>query len=343
MVDIKTYVNNQVSNILFFQTKISAFLNTAGQLSAALSTVKNAKTPTNTDISNYIGLSVDAINDVFDIVNFFDPKFNGGDYLSLVSETNNVYKDIYSQQYTQAVGDGIDLLTSVYGLIKQNPTPIDKKDSVLGKFLTFLQKVKPYAVFVANMAEAKSADDVKAALENAVLPVGSSAVKKNTNCNIAIQAYLGGYLSTSNGNTSTTGSWSDKLGVTGPIGISWTPGFASWQKGGSLSLFAELFDIGAAIDYQLQRDTTAGTNVVSKSYSIKLGQIVSPGVFVVYGLFDNLPLSVGFGGQYGPGLSKIDAGGNATVVNPSWRWNAFLAVDLPLFNIVNKNRTVKWP
>jgi hypothetical protein len=47
----------------------------------------------------------------------------------------------------------------------------------------------------------------------------------------------------------------------------------------------------------------------------------------------NLPLSLGVGAQYGPGLSKIEAGDNTVVTNPSWRWNIFLAVDIPFFTL----------
>jgi hypothetical protein len=32
-----------------------------------------------------------------------------------------------------------------------------------------------------------------------------------------------------------------------------------------------------------------------------------------------------FVSEYGPGLSKIDQVDNATVINPSWRWNIYLA------------------
>jgi hypothetical protein len=64
------------------------------------------------------------------------------------------------------------------------------------------------------------------------------------------------------------GAWSDKFGVIAPIGISWTPGFFSWKRAGSLkSLFASLFDLGAIVDYKLKKDSIpnssgTGTEVV---------------------------------------------------------------------------------
>ncbi len=137
------------------------------------------------------------------------------------------------------------------------------------------------------------------------------------------------------------GTWNDGFGVSAPIGLSFNYGLKQY---GSLSLFASLFDIGAIVDYQLRNDSipvtaTTTTPVIKKDYSIKLGQIVSPGIYVVYGLFKNVPLSIGVGGgQYGPGLGKIDVSGSTVINNPKWRWNAFLSVDIPFFTLTNNTK-----
>jgi hypothetical protein len=332
----------QKNNILLFQNKIAQFISLATKVNSTLASIKAKKDSsislTNDDYYNYISVSIDAADYIFSLVNTFDPRFNAGDYLSIAKKSNSLYKDVYTQQYTLAINDAIDILTQVHKLVEESRPGGDSesKDSS-SKLLTFVEKVKPYALFIANVADAKTSDDVKAALENVILPVGSSSIKKNTKFNISIQSYLGAFGRTSKTSSSANGIWSDAFGVTAPIGFSITPSFFSWQKGGSLSLFIPLFDIGAAVDYQLTKDS----NVISKNYSIKLGQIVSPGVYAVYGFFSNLPLSLGFGAQYGPGLSKINSDGNTVITNPSWRWNFFLAVDLPFFNVVNKPKSAK--
>jgi hypothetical protein len=212
----------------------------------------------------------------------------------------------------------------------------------LAQLVHFLKGLKPYGLFMANMVDAKDPEEVKVALENAVLPVGSSSVKKNSKSNIVVQAYLGAYLANKDRSYS---SWTSKFGVIAPVGISYTPGFLSWKQVGSVSIFGSLIDVGAIVDYDLKQeptvpgDGTNATNAVSKDYKIKLGQIFSPGVFLVYGFFDNIPLSLGFGTQYGPGLSKVTTDDSTPVINnPSWRWSAFLSVDIPLFNLKNKIR-----
>lgn len=206
----------------------------------------------------------------------------------------------------------------------------------LKQLVHFLKELKPYGLFMANVVAAQKPEDMQAALENAVLPVGSSSIKKNTVSNLSVQAYLGAYLSDKDNSFS---AWTSKFGVIAPIGISYTPGFLSWKSGGSVSLFGSLLDLSAIVDYKLKKDSTitanGTTSAISKDYKVKLGQIFSPGVFVVYGFFGNLPLSIGAGGQYGPGLSKINVDNTTVINNPSWRWSVFLAVDIPLFNLHN--------
>jgi hypothetical protein len=378
-VDVAGLLEAQKSNILLLQNKILQFINLGQKVNDAYHTIQQKNSGgnslTNADIYTYIGTTVDVTSYAFGVVQLFDPQFDGTAYLSIVSLANNVYKDIYSQQYTQAINDGFDMLDSINNLAQLKMSTAAKaakaaakaakkakkdKDSSAasapavtaapttgqeptGDFLNFIDDLKPFAVFIANMANAKTESDVEAALENSILPVGSSAVKKNTQCNLAIQSYLGAFYQPWP-QTSTNGqyAWTDKFGVIAPIGIAWTPGFTSWGSCGSLSLFLEVFDIGAIVDYKLRVDSALpGQNspTISKNYSVQLGQIISPGLYLVYGCFDNLPLAIGVGGQYGPGLSKITNTGATVIGNPSIRVNAFLAVDLPLFNLYNKNRT----
>jgi len=336
-------------NVSLIENRITQFINVTQEVDKAFAKLKTGDAITNEDYYNYVNTAIDAIDLSFSVVKIFDPALSVDAYMTIARNTNTLYKDIYSKQYTQAVNDALDILTQVHDLTKENtaavavqvPGAMDKK-TALDKLLEFAQKVKPYALFMANVADAKSSDDVKAALESVILPVGSSSIKKNTHFNLSIQSYLGAFAVTSH-LSKAAGTWSDKFGVTAPIGLSLTPGFLSWNRWGSLSLFAELFDLGAIVDYQLKADSTVGSNgantaVVSKNYSIKLGQIVSPGVYAVYGAGGNLPLAFGFGGQYGPGLSKIDAGTKTVLNNPGWRWNFFLTVDLPFFNLVNTSK-----
>ena len=352
LTDILT---QQKDNIILFQNKLSEFGDLSNNVRNAYKTLKpkiDIKTKiSNEDIYNYINVSIDITDYALSIVKIFKEELVTDKYLTIVKKSNELYKDIYSEEYTQAVNDAIDILKQVHDLTKNNTTDsrafiakssfAKDKDIVLDTMLTFVEKLKPYALFMANMVEAKDEAAIKASLDNVILPVGSSSIKKFTRGNISVQSYLGAFLSTSTKRNILDGAWSDRFGVTAPIGISWTPGIFSWEKGGSLSLFTALIDLGAIVDYKLKKEsnpTSSDPNatVISKDYKIQLGQIFSPGIYAVYGLGANIPLSLGFGAQYGPGLSKIDVGNNTVITNPSWRWNLFLAVDLPFFNLVNR-------
>ncbi len=348
-------IAKQKDNILLFQNKIAEFINLTDKVQDSYDEINKKKSAkekiTNDDVYKYINVSIDVTDYAFSILKIFDENLVADKYLTIARKSNSLYKDIYSNQYTQAVNDAVDILMEVHNLTNENPTTATiarkgielEKKTALDALIKFTEKVKPYALFMANIVEAKDEAAVKAALENVILPVGSSSIKKNTLCNISVQTYLGAYW-TPKVPSSSQSTWSDKFGVIAPIGISYTPGFLSWQNGGSLSLFGSLFDLGAIVDYKLKKEPDASSSnpnatVVTKDYSIKLGQIFSPGVYAVYGFPWKLPLSLGFGSQYGPGLSTINADNTTVVGNPYWRWNFFLAVDMPFFTLKHKNKS----
>ena len=338
-------------DLVVYQNKIAEFVNLADKVTVVYKEIKNKKDSiieiANADVFNYINLSIDVADYALGLIKIFEQKLVTDKYLTIARKSNLLFKDIYSEQYTQAVNDAIDILTSVYDLSKNQPGA--KPSELLEDLKKFVENVKPYALFMANMVEAKEEKEIKAALENVILPVGSSSIKKNAAGwgNISVQSYLGAYASLTENTGVNEGAWFDKFGVIAPIGISWTPGFLSWKQCGSLSLFASLFDLGAIVDYKLKKDSipnssgTATEVVVDKDYEVKFGQIFSPGGYLVYGFPWNLPLSLGAGAQYGPGLSKIEAGNFTVVTNPSWRWNVFLAVDIPFFTLKNKVKSKK--
>ena len=352
---VQKLMSDQAGNLLFWQNKLSQFLALTAKVENAYAQIDRkpaTEKVTADEYYNFIATSIDAIDFSLTVVKAFDKHLQADDYLAVARDANNLYKDIYSKQYTQAVSDGLDIISSIELLTatdKKNQPMMEMSDDqqkTVGTLSGFVTKVKPFALFIANVAEAKNENDIEAALNNAILPVGSSSVKKNTANNLSIQSYLGINFSFYNFTPNAVRAWSDKVGLAGPIGLSYTPGCFSWDEGGSLSVFASAFDLGAIIDYKLKQDPTATTSTtttsastMTKQYSVNLGQLFSPGVSLVYGFFDHLPLSLGIGAQYGPGLTNINAAGVTNVINPSWRFNVFLAVDLPFFNLVNQQKS----
>ena len=95
-------------------------------------------------------------------------------------------------------------------------------------------------------------------------------------------------------------------------------------------MFGVLLDIGAIVDYRIQGDTAIENKIT-------LGNIFSPGGYVVYGFAWNLPIAIGVGGQYGPGLYKVEKDKNH-ITNSTWIWRAFISVDIPLATIYNRKK-----
>lgn len=253
---------------------------------------------------------------------------------------NAIKNDVLNAKEQQQLKAESDKRTSMQADIDKVLLIFNSQDK-LRTLIDVLGSLNKYGLFMANMVDAQTPEEVQSVLDNAILPVGSSSIKKHAIFNVSIQSYLGAYCRIDNKNNSGVNAWNDRFGVTAPIGISASVGM---NKGGAVSLFASLFDIGAIVDYQLQKDTviTSATQTgtaIQKDYSIKLEQIISPGFYLVYGFPWNIPLALGAGAQYGPGLGKIDIKSADLVQNnPSWRFNVFLAVDLPFFNLVNKTK-----
>jgi hypothetical protein len=386
-----TVIARQRDNLLFFSTIVSDLGESGIQVDKIRTDLEKkkadtssfAKALTNDDYYSYVNAAIDVIDNAFAIAGKFDNRINVTEYTAMARTANNLYRDIYRQNYSDAVLNTVTMLNSISLLVKhsdQVETVItminnDAAGAQLGirslkdvgdkkiadmtvlinhgapigpslraliayyyaqKLGTVMDKVKDYGLFMANIVNAKTPDDVEAALNNAILPVGSSSIKKNTTFNISIQSYLGVFARLNNAKPGLNIAWNDAWGVTAPIGINFSWGL---HGKGSISAFGSLFDLGAIVDYRLKQDSVANgsgqqTAVTEKDYKVELGQLFSPGIHVVYGLPWNWPISIGVGGQYGPGLSKI-SGGQAVINNPYWRWNAFVAVDLPFFNLVS--------
>ncbi len=389
-------------NITLFYDKLSEFIVLSEKVNVNYKDLRNKiekkETISDDDYHTYIQTSLDAIEYGFSLAKIFGADITKAEgYLSILKESNDLYRNIYSKEYNQAIVNAVDILSKIKKLTSdagvkvinaralvsnsdKNPKPIDLPNSLvlskannayyitkkgettkiqsfseldifidgttfissteklqrpLEKLTDFLEKIKPYALFIANVAEAKSEEDITNALDAIILPVGSSSIKKHSVFNISVQSYLGARASMFQSSSQVQNAWNSPWSVTAPIGFafSWGGKSSVWKNPASFSFFASLFDIGAIVDYNLTTDSNKNPSV---DYEIKLGQIVSPGGYIVWGFPGNLPLSIGAGAQYGPGIFSASDG--IKTVSPDWKFNAFLAVDIPFFNLHSNPR-----
>lgn len=178
-----------------------------------------------------------------------------------------------------------------------------------------LSKIIEYVNLLASITKAENSAAVETLLETYSLPAGSSRIKKVAAFNIAVNAYVGGFFARPKKEGD---GFTNTYGLSAPIGFTISTGF---QKAGSLSLFAGVFDIGGTIRYKLD-------NQGKYQQDISLAGIVSPSLHVVYGFPWYLPLSFGLGYQW---VSPVSTTSSKIDLKP--KFNAFIAVDIPLFNL----------
>lgn len=319
-------IDAKSNDIFWYKTQYIELLDHANNISTSAQQIqeynKLSKKPTNQDIYTYVSATINVFDFAYQFMLHYSPQTPKMDkYIALANSANNLYINAVNEKYSLAMNNAINIIATI--------SEADTNNSLTNKSIfnsKTIEGITTYGTFIANMADADSPQEVQAAIETAALPAGSSSFKKNYRNNIALNAYLGANMGNWSKDKSSSKTWNNDFRLTAPIGIAWTP--FSFGKGGSLSLFASVLDVGAIVSYQLVNDTTV-------DQKIYLSNIFSPGGYIVYGMAGNIPLSFGFGAQYGPGLMKI--GDN--LWDPSLRWNFFITFDIPIFNL-NKGKGI---
>ncbi|MCB0642041.1 MAG: hypothetical protein KDC44_10395 [Phaeodactylibacter sp.] len=194
-------------------------------------------------------------------------------------------------------------------------------------FNEFIYCFLEYGNLIASIALAENGGQVKAAIRATALPVGGSSVKKHSGFNVAVNGYLGYYYRPFEDTTlvalgdSLTG-FTRRHGVYAPIGISLSTGLG---KAGSLTAYGGLLDLGAIVSFRLED----GASVPE----VRLVNIFSPTVQLIYGFPYDLPFSLGAGWQWLPGNSDQSSG-----LGFNTAFHLFLGVDIPLYHIYNEKK-----
>jgi hypothetical protein len=201
-----------------------------------------------------------------------------------------------------------------------------------------IDKILRYGSFMATVAQAKSPDDVEAAIEAVALPTGSARIKRETMFNVALNAYSGFYIGHEDVKFSLqNGRFLNSYGITAPIGITinWGSnrflGMPAHREGHfSHSVFFTAVDIGAIASFRFVDDTT---KTLSK---IELRDIISPGIFYSMGI-PKTPLSVNLGYQITPYLRGVSSS-SSNFKSSFSRFSISLCVDIPLLNFYTKSK-----
>ena len=199
--------------------------------------------------------------------------------------------------------------------------------------------VRKYGPLLSDIAAARRGEDVRAALESAAVPVGGWRRKRRLGMNtVGLGSYLGlkanaEWLGTSELARTPAASG----GLAGPVGLEVSRGYGS----GSVGVLVAVVDVGTLVDYRLRGEGSAesgGEGVeVQRGPSWSLEQVLSPGLFVVFGLSESFPIAAGVGGSLTPSLRTLERAPLEGSAEPrtervsAFRAGAFVAIDLPIF------------
>lgn len=312
------------ANIVGTKTYIQNFVAQSQSVSDAIKKLKTDKAAAVTDLDDDWAAIFQAVND-------FIPVVANVDIIdSRIKLPEGIQNIVEKSQFATAVAHDIAIRNYSAAIVTLLNQMVDKSNNEdFSEFKSFFVK---YGSFAANVAQAKNSDEVEEAIESVALPVGSASIKKKTCFSIALNAYLGGFYGNEYLATKEIGSrWAPISGVYAPVGVTFSKGLNFGKLNyGSLSLLINAIDIGAVAAYRLEDEET------EKLPEITLQNILAPGIGIVYGLPD-FPLSVGWSYQFGPALRKINAT-EADSEQANRRWQFFLAVDIPIFNLYSSSK-----
>lgn len=369
-ISVQKFMNDNRDNVLMIADLVENFIMLANDVQQSIQDIKLKKESglSNDDYYTYINKAINIVEYGFKVADVIKPGISADRYIVMARNANNLYKNIYTKSYNAAVMNAyliineiltkstdalkekellfaaqpnIDTLeakafSAVYPALKsaQSEKDITEKTKIVERLLR-------YGNLIASIVKAENSEEAAAAIEAAVLPAGSSSIKKNTKWNVSLNAYIGGAFGRNINRTDKIDGNNSKVGITAPVGIAVSKGLGNFKNGtslGALSVYGTLIDVGAIAGYRLNNDSTA---LDSK---ITLNDIFTPGAYIVYGVglpfkwMSYVPLSIGYGWQYGSKLYYKKDDGTLDISGSSrWRSNWFVAIDIPLVNFININ------
>jgi hypothetical protein len=287
---------------------LSQFLGTLAQFLDNVEANKTQSSALQTTVKS--GLT-DALNATSTIIGAVTNTY---DSLKIVYDSLSRPGSGFSTVVVQNLQSTLQMLKDSLNTLQTTKSGLSTQAADIEKTIYCLSDILKYAGVLASISQAQNSAEVENLLESTALPAGSSRIKKVTDFNIAVNAYVGGF-----GRSGSVGSgFTNRYGFTAPIGFTFSHGF---DECGSVSFFAGVFDIGNIIQYKLNNEGTYEQN-------ISLAGIVSPSLQLAYGLPWYLPISIGAGCQWTSPVTNT-----TNDIRLTGHFNAFIGVDIPLFNL----------
>jgi hypothetical protein len=190
--------------------------------------------------------------------------------------------------------------------------------------------ITKYGPFVAEVAAAKTPEDVQRALETAAAPIGGSLAKRGKGKRtVAINAFFGLHA----GREVVDGLGPERIegkhaGLYAAVGVEASMGVG---KNCSLGLFLSVIDLGALTSLHIDDESEEAADdepEVETTPEVGFKQVFSPGLYLV-GSFQRG--SVGVGASLTPKLRNVSEDGMFVEEASAIRYGVFLALDITIF------------
>ncbi|MGC3999508.1 MAG: hypothetical protein QM767_19535 [Anaeromyxobacter sp.] len=201
----------------------------------------------------------------------------------------------------------------------------------LPRVLKLPEPVRQAVPFIAQLAQAKSADEARAVIEAAAVPAGAYRDRYRKPV-----VALGSFVGVSGGAEAVKlhgTEWSGVAGPFAPVGLT-----ATWPRCGGachLGVMVSVLNVGALVSTRFQADTsTSGgeTKTVGNDTTVEWANVLTPGVFGTVGI-GRSPFTLGAGLQVLPArqVEITDGSGTRSSTTPAVQGLVFLGVDVPIF------------
>ncbi len=260
-------------------------------------------------IANYIDGSLEVLKSIkyFKTIFNFDSMDESNILITITENLSSLIKNISTKKYSIVALNLGNLFKAIGGVH-------DKSD--FSKTLSF---ITTHAPFIAQLAESKTSDEVKAVLESFAAPIGSWRDKRVTTFNVALDSYLGPTLFFNDGK--------DKAALSTPVGIS----FSTSVNGISYSILLSAIDIGPLTAYRFRNDSLG-------TAKITLQEIVAPGIIISLGFGRKNAIALNFGWQQYSLLTKVSEKENSYNTKKQLGWPLSLHMNIPILTLVNKRK-----
>lgn len=246
----------------------------------------------------------------------------------ILENTLGTYEHLAQEQYGFA-------LTAAMGMYQSFSEDEPRKKNRLDAY-QLQSSVLTYGNFMADIAQAQTSGQVQAILSTYASQPGSSRLKRNSDVNLSLNAYLGPAYSRERPVDDVPGAITQTLpSLSTPVGLAFNWRWPRRRSHGEIAylpftVFFPILDIGPVVTFNF------GDELLSSTPDLHLGDFLAPGLFLFYNL-PRSPFTGGIGYQRTAEVRSVNPTGLERQDYRTDRFSVFLGIDVPIFNFFTKN------